>query len=281
MGTEGYHTLSISDHNEEDQDLYPVEFNFDHLCWVEICWNQEGHWEAFRAAGTDLGCDIPITETRLGEYRDEEHQSTPQTQHQSEDNSEPEEIDVQAPVNPAEEESLAHLVASIPLPSQEPMATQTLSSTIRRSHVRAFLSGGSGGNPGPSNVGGNCPLRGRQPGGPFIGGGMPGGGGGPPGDAGEPPGGSGGPPGGGDPGANEGPLNIPRPSDRFIGKEPQVFTGDRTKADEFFTQWNLFVGVNFNNPAMTNAFSRAMLFLTYICKDHTLTNGSYRSTDGS
>ena len=118
-GTEGYHTLSISDHNEEDQDLYPVEFNFDHLCWVEIRWNQEGHWEAFRAAGTDLGCDIPIAETRLGEYRDEEHQSTPQTQHQSESDSEPEEINVQAPVNPVEEESLAHLVASIPLPSQE------------------------------------------------------------------------------------------------------------------------------------------------------------------
>ena len=76
-GTEGYHTLSISSHNEEDQDLYPVEFNFNHLCWVEIRWNQEGHWEAFRAAGTDLGCDIPISETRLGEYREEEHQSTP------------------------------------------------------------------------------------------------------------------------------------------------------------------------------------------------------------
>ena len=43
-----------------------------------------------------------------------------------------------------------------------------------------------------------------------------------------------------------------------------MFTGDHTKADEFFTQWNLFVGVNFNNPAMINAFSRVMLFLTYM-----------------
>ena len=94
-GTEGYHTLSISDHNEEDHDLYPVEFNFDHLCWVEIRWNQEGHWEAFRPAGTDLGCDIPISETRLGEYCEEEHQSTPQTGVQSEqEDSEPEEINV-------------------------------------------------------------------------------------------------------------------------------------------------------------------------------------------
>ena len=40
------------------------------------------------------------------------------------------------------------------------------------------------------------------------------------------------------------------------------------KADEFFTQWNLFVGVNFNNPAMINAFSRAMLFLTYMQGPH-------------
>ena len=36
------------------------------------------------------------------------------------------------------------------------------------------------------------------------------------------------------------------------------------KANEFFTQWNLFVGVNFNNPGMINAFLRAMLFLTYM-----------------
>ena len=136
MGTEGYNTLSISDHNEEDQDLYPVEFNFDHLCWVEIHWNQEGHWEAFRAAGTDLGCNIPISETRLGEYCEEEQQSTPQTQVQSEqEDSGLEEINVQAPQNPVEEESLAHLVASIPLPSLETMAMQTISSTIGRSHV--------------------------------------------------------------------------------------------------------------------------------------------------
>ena len=131
MGTEGYHTLSISDHNKEDQDLYPVEFNFNHLCWVEICWNQEGHWEAFRAAGTNLGCDIPISETRLGEYCEDEHQLTLQTGVQSEqEDSKLEEINIQAPQNPAEEESLAHLVVSIPLPSTDTMAMQTISSTI-------------------------------------------------------------------------------------------------------------------------------------------------------
>jgi hypothetical protein len=59
-----------------------------------------------------------------------------------------------------------------------------------------------------------------------------------------------------------------RRQDAFIGKEPQTFTGDRTKADEFFTQWNLFVGVNYSNSAMTNAFSRSMLFLTYMQGPH-------------
>ena len=90
----------------------------------------------FQAAGTDLGCDIPISETRLGEYREDNHQSTPQTEIQSEqEDSEPEEINVQAPQNPVEEESLTHLVVSIPLPSTETMAMQTISSTIGRSHI--------------------------------------------------------------------------------------------------------------------------------------------------
>ena len=85
----------------------------------------------FRAAGTDLGCDIPILETQLGEHREDEHQSTPQTGAPLEQGkSEPEEINVIVTPNPAEEESLAHLVASIPLPSHEAMATQTLSSNI-------------------------------------------------------------------------------------------------------------------------------------------------------
>ena len=31
-------------------------------------------------------------------------------------------------------------------------------------------------------------------------------------------------------------------------------TGDRTKAEEFLTQWNLFIGVNLNNTAMQNPY---------------------------
>jgi hypothetical protein len=41
---------------------YPVEFNPEHICWVEVCWvepaGSEGYWQAFRIAGEDLGLDI-------------------------------------------------------------------------------------------------------------------------------------------------------------------------------------------------------------------------------
>jgi hypothetical protein len=257
-GTEGYHTTSSA---EDDGTLYPVEFIYDHLCWAEIKWNQsEGVWDVYCLAGSDLGLDIQISETRAGEYRNTEensplHPHTPRIPAPSDaGDSEPETINV-LPANPEEEQQLARLAESIPLPSQDNMTTQTTT----ESTVHAFLNPPSGGN--PTGSGGSQPLRGHQPGGPSSGGGPPGGGG---------PSGGGGPPsGGGHPLPGQQTSSVPPPSSgRFIGKEPQTFTGDRTKADEFFTQWNLFVGVNYSNSAMTNAFSRSMLFLTYMQGPH-------------
>jgi hypothetical protein len=41
---------------------YPVEFNSEHICWVEVRWAEpagsEGYWQAFRITGEDLGLDI-------------------------------------------------------------------------------------------------------------------------------------------------------------------------------------------------------------------------------
>jgi hypothetical protein len=46
---------------------YPVEFNPEHICWVEIRWAEpagsEGYWQAFRIAGEDLGLDITQEES--------------------------------------------------------------------------------------------------------------------------------------------------------------------------------------------------------------------------
>jgi hypothetical protein len=250
--TEGYHATSNA---EDNGTLYPVEFIYDHLCWAEIRWNQtEEVWDIYHLAGSDLGLDIQISETRAGEYRNTEedsppHPHTPRTPAPSDTgDSKPETINV-LPSNPEEEEQLAQLAESIPLPSQDNMTTQTAT----ESTIHAFLNPPSGGN--PTGSGGSQPPRGRQPGGP-PGGRGPTGGGGPPSR-------------GGHPFPGQQVQSIPPPSSGcFIGKEPQTFTGDRTKADEFFTQWNLFVGVNYGNSAMTNAFSRSMLFLTYMQGPH-------------
>jgi hypothetical protein len=102
----------------------------------------------------------------------------------------------------------------------------------------------------------------RFPGGPGRG--PPGGG--PPG--GGPPGG--GPPGGGPPGGGP-PMPIPAApivgggrNDKLVGNTPLIFKGDRARAEEFITQWQLYEGVNITNDLIRNAYQRAMLFLTYI-----------------
>ncbi|KAI9434487.1 hypothetical protein H4582DRAFT_2176304 [Lactarius indigo] len=41
----------------------PVEFNFDHLCWVEVTWNPiDSQWDAVRPAGPRYRCDIDARE---------------------------------------------------------------------------------------------------------------------------------------------------------------------------------------------------------------------------
>jgi hypothetical protein len=97
--------------------------------------------------------------------------------------------------------------------------------------------------------------------------------GGPPGGV---PGG-GGPPGGfpsrGFPGGGGPPAPVPLPpapvvpggrGDKLVGNPPLIFKGDRDKAEEFITQWQLYKGVNITNDLMRNTYQRAMLFLTYI-----------------
>ncbi|KAH9043910.1 hypothetical protein EDB85DRAFT_1885416 [Lactarius pseudohatsudake] len=102
--------------------------------------------------------------------------------------------------------------------------------------------------------GGGGPPRGPRGGGGFGGGGLPARfGGGPPG---------GWPPVGGPP---VGPVAPPPGGNsKFVGQPPEVFTGDRTKTEEFLTQWELYWGVNNNNTVMSNPYQRAMIFLTYI-----------------
>jgi hypothetical protein len=56
-------------------------------------------------------------------------------------------------------------------------------------------------------------------------------------------------------------------TNKFLGSEPEVFTGNRTKVESFLTQWELYCGVNANNVAIQNQYQKTMLFLTYVKGD--------------
>ena len=73
-------------------------------------------------------------------------------------------------------------------------------------------------------------------------------------------GGGGGPdPAGGGNAADPGAL-----SDKMIGKEPEVFTGDRDKVEEFMTSWSVYNGINKQTRVMNNPMSQTMLFFGYL-----------------
>jgi hypothetical protein len=286
---------------------FPVDFNEEHVCWVEVRLQEpagsEAYWQAFRIAGQDLGLDITqgdveahLQTTTLNSYRESvasSHSSRASTP------SVPSIILPRpSPYQPgSRDQEIAHTLAES-LNINEPMSNTltmevpagtinpitghvdaddaalfqaigpdqpdppSISGTDRTTHVpfgwirpqgermpepRRYIYGG-GGPPG-----GNPPRRG-PPGGPF---GPPGGGPfGPPG---------GGPPGGGPPAPiPPAPAVMGGRSDKLVGNTPLIFKGERSKAEEFITQWQLYEGVNITNDLMRNAYQRAMLFLTYI-----------------
>src|SRR5258708_13199706 len=47
-----------------------------------------------------------------------------------------------------------------------------------------------------------------------------------------------------------------------VGREPQVFTGDRSKAMSFAHQWNIHDALNYVDSC--TPYQRAMVFLTYL-----------------
>ena len=89
-----------------------------------------------------------------------------------------------------------------------------------------------------------------------------------------PPGGGRGPPqgllhrgggGGGLPQGAGGILQMAHPlTEKFMGNAPIIFTGDRSKMEQFLTQWELYWRVNNNNLLMRNTYTWLMLFLTYV-----------------
>ena len=50
----------------------------------------------------------------------------------------------------------------------------------------------------------------------------------------------------------------------MIGKEPEIFMGDRDKVEEFMTSWSVYQGINKQTRVMNNPMSRTMLFFGYL-----------------
>jgi hypothetical protein len=282
---------------------FPVDFNEEHVCWVEVRLQEpagsEAYWQAFRIAGQDLGLDITqgdvethLQTTTLTSYRESvtsSHSSRASTP------SVPSIIRPRpSPHHPgSRDQEIAHTLAeslNINKPMSNTLTMEVPAGTINpvTGHVDAddaalFRAIGPD-QPDPPSVSGterttHIPFGWIRP----QGGGMPDPRryiyGGPPGrgpPAGGPPGGPFGPPGGGPPGGPFGPPGGPPApippapiipggrNDKLVGNTPLIFKGDRSRAEEFITQWQLYEGVNITNDLMRNAYQRAMLFLTYI-----------------
>ena len=63
--------------------------------------------------------------------------------------------------------------------------------------------------------------------------------------------------------AGHGALLPPHVDNKLYGQNPDIFTGDKQKAREFITQWDLYWSLNFNTAMMGMPYTRAMLFLTF------------------
>jgi hypothetical protein len=285
---------------------FPVDFNEEHVCWVEVRLQEpagsEAYWQAFRIAGQDLGLDITqgdveahLQATTLHSYRESiasSHSSRastpsvasvirprpspnhPGSRDQEIAHSLAESLNINDPmsntltmevpagtINPVTGHVDADDAALFRAIGPDQPDPPSISGTEGTTHVPfGWIRPQGGGMPGPRRyIYGGDPPRGPfgPPGGGPPGGGPPGGG---------LPGGPFGPPGGGPP------MPIPPApvvggggrNDKLVGNTPLIFKGERSKAEEFITQWQLYEGVNITNDLMRNAYQRAMLFLTYI-----------------
>jgi hypothetical protein len=246
---------------------FPIDFNEEHMCWVEIRLQEpagsEAYWQAFRIAGEDLGLDITqgdvethLQTTTLNTYREsvaDSHSSRASTP------SIPSIIRPRpSPYQPgSRDQEIAHSLAeslNINEPMSNTLTMEVPAGTINpvTGHIDAddtalFRAIGPD-QPDPPSISGTDrtthvpfgwirPQGGGMPeprryiyGGPFgpPGGGPPGGG--PPG--GGPPGR--GPPGGGPPGGGP-PMPIPPApvvmggrNDKLVGNTPLIFKGERS-----------------------------------------------------
>ena len=264
--------------------FFPIEFDFENCFWFIVKYNnQSSCWESYKLSTKDFCLDIPDSEVTdpstwgpINDRKDSDEEDT-------KSEKSPESIDIKVPTEAEEksEKQLGKLAELIPTlsrtrsntatsrlpPITTVMSTQTIvepMQTVPPEETSTIQRGGGPPEdpPDPRWFGGsgfpfNLPSgsgRGGGGGGDGGGGGGDGGGGGGGGDG----GGCGG--GGGD----TGDQNDRGSGPKLSGKEPVIFDGDRSKAEAFILEWTIYTMLNAEMDVMAQAFSRAMLFLTYI-----------------
>ncbi|KAH9053358.1 hypothetical protein EDB87DRAFT_1690387 [Lactarius vividus] len=219
--------------------LIPVEFNFEHTCWTKLKWDALHYkLQVVRPAGSSLHLDILQSEVTTrdqwgpidGEEEEPVRSPTPETPAPSPSlTSNPKEIRILEAQAEQEETQLGLLAESIPTDMTTTITKQpTTFQEPTRISRREGPPGGGGGEGGDGGGGGD-------PGGPLFA------------------------------GPNVSSRTKP---ERFMGKEPLIFMGDCTRVQQFLTQWELFVETNYDNPAFTLPYCKALIFLTYIQGDH-------------
>jgi hypothetical protein len=282
----GYYT---ADPDSDTGGLSAVDFNFETLQWG-ITEQIEGQYRITRPAHIKYRLRI-FDEERTDRSRwgpidginNEEEEPLATTFRFGSEGEDTPDPDTVIPTSEIEQHAIAALAQLIPthitrptipsisgLPSLASRMSQIASTTtltptsvLARTLGAGIPTGGTqSANTIRNTLGGGGRLGGRPPGGtgPPLGppGGEPdgnpdAGGGGNPGNPG----------GGGDP---EQPLDNPgdRLTDKLIGREPEIFDGDRTKVEGFMTEWNVYRALNDRTRVMATPLERTMLFLTFI-----------------
>ena len=244
-----------------------VEFDFTHCFWYTVKYdNQESCWKTHSIPEEEIGLYIPDSEvvdrSEWGPI-DDGWESSDEDKTKSEVH--PESIDIKIPTQEEEktERQLEKLAEQFPAlsrprshtatsrlpPITAVMATQTTTEPVQIIDVEEGTSSArkGGGPPGdaPWFSGSGFPYRARGGGGGGDEDGGGGGGGGPP------------------PAARRDPEERNNGT-RLSGKEPVIFDGDRSKAEAFLLEWTIYRLLNGEQDIMRQAFSRVMLFLTFI-----------------
>ena len=266
---EGHHNARTSYYarSTHDNNPIPVEFNHDHLAWVEIQRDRSNNeWTAFRIAADDLQLSIPLstlTKEELQKHRQNSgrrrelgrlrsirttakplqgHLTAPETI--STMNNTPERITIyhneEVGMLAQRAESLTINEASINATHTQEIPGQTIDPVT--GHV-----------PGADPADNLAVFRAFGPDQPDPPNGNGGGGG---------RGGRGAPP-PGPRGAGHGAPLPPHMNNKLYGQSPEIFTGDKQKAQEFITQWDLYWSLNYSMMMMRMPYTRAMLFHTY------------------